>query len=675
MTMPFYVAPEQVMKDRADYARKGIARGRAMVAVRYADGIALVAENPSNTLRKISEIYDRIAFAGVGKYNEFDQLRVAGVRAADLKGFQYSRDDVDARSLANQYAQILGQVFTHEMKPMEVEILVAEVGYGADDYQLFHILYDGTVMDERRFSVLGGDAEAIAGRLNESYADDAQPGRGASRPAPLRCSGADRTLGADDLEVAVLSRSNGRRCFRRLTDAEVAEILGELERSDGQDRRSQQRCRRGLRGVARRSRPRADADHHVGQRRLRVPRRRPVDHAPHVRDGRREQRRDRRAGQLSRPRRLRPPVHRHEAGRARRRGRLPARRARRRCARAAGSSVQLREAARRAVQHHRPPRGSRPRPSPARSSATTRRCRCSACRAPTARSSARRPSTACVPVRGLRRPWLHSRRHADPAQPAGRAADRRGRCVEAGRRRRRPRHRVDLHPQRHARRCRHSARPSPSACCRRATIAALHHDEGAALRARRDPRRVRLDRRGDGSRRCAATAGSRRDRRRHTGGADRAGHVPPASTGRRSNRCWCRGASASTPARDRSSRFPWSTTASISTTSPRRRACSIEQVIETHSSVVYSAAFLGFTPGGHTSSGLPTELHLPRRSTPRTAITAGSVAIANEFTGVYPTVSPGGWHLLGHTTATMFDVDRDKPALVMAGDRVRFVRA
>ena len=129
--MPFYVAPEQVMKDRADYARKGIARGRALVAIRYVDGIAMVAENSSATLRKISEIYDRIAFAGVGRYNEFDQLRVAGVRAADLKGFQYSRDDVDARSLANQYAQILGQIFTHEMKPMEVEILVAEVGQHA----------------------------------------------------------------------------------------------------------------------------------------------------------------------------------------------------------------------------------------------------------------------------------------------------------------------------------------------------------------------------------------------------------------------------------------------------------------------------------------------------------------------------------------------------------------
>ena len=224
MTMPYYVAPEQIMKDRADYARKGIARGRAMVAVHYSDGIALVAENPSNTLRKISEIYDRIAFAGVGKYNEFDQLRVAGVRAADLKGYQYSRDDVDARGLANQYAQILGQVFTHEMKPMEVEILVAEVGHGDSDYQLFHILYDGTVMDERRFSVLGGDAEAIAGRLNESYGDDLTLAAAVTAGTAALC-GPDRSLDADDLEVAVLARSNGRRCFKRLTDDEVAQIL------------------------------------------------------------------------------------------------------------------------------------------------------------------------------------------------------------------------------------------------------------------------------------------------------------------------------------------------------------------------------------------------------------------------------------------------------------------
>ena len=128
MTMPFYVAPEQVMKDRAEYAQKGIARGRALVAASYDDGVLIVAENPSRTLHKVSEIYDRVAFAGVGKYNEFDQLRVAGIRHADTKGYAYSRDDVDARSLANLYAQYLGQVFTHEMKPLEVEILVAELG-------------------------------------------------------------------------------------------------------------------------------------------------------------------------------------------------------------------------------------------------------------------------------------------------------------------------------------------------------------------------------------------------------------------------------------------------------------------------------------------------------------------------------------------------------------------
>ena len=225
MSMPFYVAPEQMMKDRADYARKGIARGRALVAVDYVDGVAVVAENPSNTLRKVSELYDRIAFAGVGKYNEFDQLRVAGVRAADLKGDQYAREDVDARSLANQYAQILGQIFTHEMKPMEVEILVAEVGHDDRPDQLFHILYDGTVMDERRFSVLGGDADAITARLNETFADDSDLPT-AVRTATAALSGTDRQLTAADLEVAVLARSNGRRCFRRLTDDDVEAMLG-----------------------------------------------------------------------------------------------------------------------------------------------------------------------------------------------------------------------------------------------------------------------------------------------------------------------------------------------------------------------------------------------------------------------------------------------------------------
>ena len=223
MSQPFYVSPEQVMKDRADYARKGIARGRALVAVRYDDGIALVAENPSSTLRKISEIYDRLAFAGVGKYNEFDQLRVAGVRAADLKGFQYSRDDVDARSLANNYAQILGQIFTHEMKPMEVEILVAEVGVTSEGDQLFHILYDGTVFDERKYTVLGGDAEAIGSRMKASFTEG-QSLAAAVQEATKALAG-DRTLVVADLEVAVLSRSNGRRCFRRLTDDVVTAAL------------------------------------------------------------------------------------------------------------------------------------------------------------------------------------------------------------------------------------------------------------------------------------------------------------------------------------------------------------------------------------------------------------------------------------------------------------------
>jgi proteasome alpha subunit len=226
MSMQFgYVSPEQVMKDRADYARKGIARGRSLLAAAYDDGIAIVAENPSNTLRKVSEIYDRIAFAGVGKYNEFDQLRVAGIRAADIKGYQYSRQDVDARSLANSYAQMLGQIFTHEMKPMEVEILVAEVGVTAGTDQLFHILYDGTVVDENRYCVLGGDADPISERLDASWRPAMSEGD-LLQAARAALTGPDRQLAAADLEVAVLARTNGRRAFRRRTDAEVAALLG-----------------------------------------------------------------------------------------------------------------------------------------------------------------------------------------------------------------------------------------------------------------------------------------------------------------------------------------------------------------------------------------------------------------------------------------------------------------
>lgn len=226
MNMPFYVAPEQMMKDRADYARKGIARGRSLVALAYDDGVLICAENPSNTLRKVSEIYDRIAFAGVGKYNEFDQLRIAGVRHADLKGYSYSREDVDARSLANQYAQLLGQTFTHELKPMEVEILVVEVGETTADNQMFHIRYDGTVEDESGFTVLGGETDAITERLSAAFADDLTL-EAALRGAVDALAGPDRELGADDLEVAVLSRSVGRRAFRRYEGEELASLLGD----------------------------------------------------------------------------------------------------------------------------------------------------------------------------------------------------------------------------------------------------------------------------------------------------------------------------------------------------------------------------------------------------------------------------------------------------------------
>ena len=225
MSMPFYVSPEQVMKDRADYARKGIARGRSLVAMSATDAIVVVAENPSRTLYKISEIYDRIAFAAVGKYNEFQMLRVAGVRHADMKGFSYSREDVSAKELANAYAQTLGQVFTHEMKPYEVELLVAEVGSPDDDHaEMYHVLYDGVVMDEQNYSVLGGQADQIIESLKEQY----QPGMSLGDALKLgaKVLGSDgAALSADQLEVALLDRSRPRRAFRRIKNDELTSLL------------------------------------------------------------------------------------------------------------------------------------------------------------------------------------------------------------------------------------------------------------------------------------------------------------------------------------------------------------------------------------------------------------------------------------------------------------------
>jgi proteasome alpha subunit len=224
MSMPYYVAPEQMMKDRADFARKGIARGKSLVALQYSEGIAIIAENPSNTLRKSSEIYDRIAFAGVGKYNEFDSLRVLGVRSADLKGYQFSREDVDARSLANQYAQIIGQTFTHEVKPLEVEILVAELGVTPSGDQLFHIMYDGTVIDEKPFIVIGGDTDTIKSKVIAAYKDNLSL-QDVCRLARTALSSDERKLLASDLEVTLLQRNGSRRCFKRLAEGSLAALL------------------------------------------------------------------------------------------------------------------------------------------------------------------------------------------------------------------------------------------------------------------------------------------------------------------------------------------------------------------------------------------------------------------------------------------------------------------
>jgi proteasome alpha subunit len=224
MSMSFYVPPEQMMKDRADYARKGIARGRSLVALSTTDGIVIVAENPSRTLYKISEIYDRIAFAGVGKYNEFEMLRIAGVRQADIKGYSFAREDVNARALANGYAQTLGQVFTHEMKPYEVEILVAQVGETPDTDELFHILYDGTVMDEEGCTVLGGQAETIAEALQSRFEAGLDAGA-AIRIGASVLAATDGALTAQQLEVAMLDRSRPKRAFRRVKAQELDTIL------------------------------------------------------------------------------------------------------------------------------------------------------------------------------------------------------------------------------------------------------------------------------------------------------------------------------------------------------------------------------------------------------------------------------------------------------------------
>jgi proteasome alpha subunit len=240
MSMPFYVSPEQVVRDKADYARKGIARGRSVIVLQYADGLLFVAENRSRALHKISEIYDRIAFAAVGRYNEFENLRVAGVRLADLRGYSYDRRDVTGRSLANAYAQTLGTIFIETQKPYEVEIVVAEVGATIHDDQLYRLTFDGSVGDEHGFVAMGGSAEAISEQLRERWAEGMDL-EAALRlavellgTAPETGNGSEerRVLTPAQLEVAVLDRDRPRRKFRRITGPKLAEMLGVDDDSD-----------------------------------------------------------------------------------------------------------------------------------------------------------------------------------------------------------------------------------------------------------------------------------------------------------------------------------------------------------------------------------------------------------------------------------------------------------
>ena len=219
MSIPFYVAPEQLVRDKAEFARKGIARGRSIVAVDYADGVLLLAENPSTALHKISEVYDRIAFAGVGRYNEFETLRKAGIRQADLMGYLYSREDVTAMGLATAFSQTLGVIFIRDPKPYEVEILLAEISEDGNEHRLFRVTYDGTLFDERKYVAIGGKAEQLVEALEDLWTEgmNLQQAFNVGMEAFSRAEGRE----SEGWEVAVLDGNNGRRAFRRLDAADL----------------------------------------------------------------------------------------------------------------------------------------------------------------------------------------------------------------------------------------------------------------------------------------------------------------------------------------------------------------------------------------------------------------------------------------------------------------------
>ncbi len=250
MTMPFYSSVDQLLRDRSELARKGISRGRSVVVLTYTGGVLFVAENRSSTLHKVSEIYDRIGFAAVGRYNEFETLRNAGIRMADVRGYTYDRRDVTGRMLANFYAQVLGTSFVEQQKPYEVELCLAGVGDTPAGDQLYRVTYDGSITDEPQFVVMGGTTDPISAQLKETYRSGLELGaaigiavaalQATATPASSSSSSGsgngpgaatDRVLGVSALEVAVLDRNRSRRTFRRITGGTLRELLPEPNRT------------------------------------------------------------------------------------------------------------------------------------------------------------------------------------------------------------------------------------------------------------------------------------------------------------------------------------------------------------------------------------------------------------------------------------------------------------
>jgi proteasome alpha subunit len=234
MTMPYYASAEQVMRDRSEYARKGISRGRSVAVLTYVDGVLFIAENPSSTLHKVSELYDRVGFAAVGRYSEFESLRVAGIRLADVRGYSYNRRDVTGRVIANAYAQTLGEVFTQQMKPFEVELCVAEVGESPESDQLYRLTFDGSIVDEPDFVVMGGQADAVTSHLRQHFTEGMGLGealkvgvQALSAVSPVTTANGGGQLPAEQLEVAVLDRRRPKRAFRRVVGAALHSLLAD----------------------------------------------------------------------------------------------------------------------------------------------------------------------------------------------------------------------------------------------------------------------------------------------------------------------------------------------------------------------------------------------------------------------------------------------------------------